>query len=128
MANGAVALGLVASLAGLLNDTAWMIAISGEPSHPQLGVALRLAERAVDLSERDDANILDTLAEVLFQLGRPTDALAAIDEAIRLEPGERYFREQRQRFTGERAPENRPAPPGFEPLFPLPEEEPGIRV
>jgi membrane associated rhomboid family serine protease len=157
MANGAAALALAASLAvvaleladdaevvlarrgerlldlqtpppGLLNDTAWMIAISGEPSHPQLGVALRLAERAVDLSERDDANILDTLAEVLFQLGRPTDALAAIDEAIRLEPGERYFREQRQRFTGERAPENRPAPPGFEPLFPLPEEEPGIRV
>jgi membrane associated rhomboid family serine protease len=157
LANGGVALGLAASLAvvafeladdvevvlarrgerllrldtpppELLNDTAWMIAISGESSEPELGVALRLAERAVDLSRRSDPNILDTLAEVFFQMGRSTDALSTIDEAIRLEPGERYFREQRQRFTGERPSEDRPAPPGFEPLFPVPVEEPGIRV
>jgi membrane associated rhomboid family serine protease len=157
LANGAVALGLAASLAvvafeladdvevvlarrgerllrldtpppELLNDTAWMIAISGESSEPELGVALRLAERAVDLSRRSDPNILDTLAEVFFQMGRSTDALSTIDEAIRLDPGERYFREQRQRFTGERPSGDRPAPPGFEPLFPVPVEEPGIRV
>ena len=82
----------------------------------------------MNLSERSDPNILDTLAEVFFQMGRSTDALATIDEAIRLEPGERYFREQRQRFTGERPSEDRPAPPGFEPLYPVPLEEPGIRV
>jgi membrane associated rhomboid family serine protease len=114
--------------AGLLNDTAWMIAISRGSSEPELGVALRLAERAVDLSERSDANILDTLAEVLFQVGRESDALSTIDEAIRLEPEERYFREQRRRFQGERLPGDRPEPPGLVPLFEEPLEEPGIRV
>lgn len=114
--------------AGVLNDTAWMIAISGDSAESQLKVALRLAERAVDLSARRDANMLDTLAEVLFQVGRRAEALSTIDEAIRLEPQERYFREQRRRFTGERSSDDRPAPPGFEPPPPLPSEEPGIRV
>lgn len=118
---------LEAPPAGLLNDTAWMIAISGESSEPQLAVALELAERAADLSKRRDPNILDTLAEVLFQVGRPADALLTIDEAIRLDPDERYFREQRRRFLGERPSQDRPAPPRLEPLLPTP-EDPGIRV
>ena len=66
--------------------------------------------------------------EVLFQVGRQGEALSTIDEAIRLEPGERYFREQRRRFSGDRPFDDRPAPPGFEPPFPIPSEEPGIRV
>jgi tetratricopeptide (TPR) repeat protein len=106
--------------AGLLNDTAWMIAISSSPAPPALEVALRLAERAVGESEGRDANILDTLAEVLFLLGKPAEALATIDEAIRLEPAESYFREQRRRFTGERDFDDRPDPPddAFEPTDP----------
>ncbi|MEN8181653.1 MAG: hypothetical protein ABFS46_03855, partial [Myxococcota bacterium] len=115
---------------GVLNDTAWMIAISEAPSQPHLEVALRLAERAVNLSDRRDANILDTLAEVLFRAGRQADALSAIDEAILLQPGERYFHEQRQRFTGARSEDDRPLPPGFGPPL-LPREDfegPGIRV
>ena len=38
--------------------------------------------------------------------------MLAIDEAIRLAPHERYFLEQRRRFTGERAADDRPDPPG----------------
>jgi membrane associated rhomboid family serine protease len=115
--------------AGLLNDTAWMIAISPSPPLPALDVALRLAERAVGESGRSDANLLDTLAEVLFLLGQQTEALATIDEAIRLEPMETYFREQRRRFTGERAFDDRPEPPGL-PFGPLPFEggDPGIPI
>jgi tetratricopeptide (TPR) repeat protein len=108
--------------AELLNDTAWMIAISPEPTPPALDVALRLAERAVGESGRSNANILDTLAEVLFRLGRPEEAVEAIDEAIGLEPGEAYFREQRRRFTGERDFDDRPEPPGFP--FGLPPGDP----
>jgi rhomboid protease GluP len=111
-------LSLEGAPAELLNDTAWMIAISDEPTPPALDVALRLAERAVGESEGRDANILDTLAEVLFRRGEPEAALATIDQAIALEPDEAYFREQRRRFTGERGFDDRPPPPGFPFGFP----------
>ncbi len=118
--------------ADLLNDTAWMIAISRSPTPPALEVALRLAERAVGESERGNANILDTLAEVLFLVGKRDLAVQTIDEAIHLEPMEPYFREQRRRFTGERDFDDRPVPPGF-PFEPAPHErfepeEPGIPI
>jgi tetratricopeptide (TPR) repeat protein len=101
----------------VLNDQAWLIAVSESPSPAQIEVARRLAERAVRATERQDPNILDTLAEVYFVAGRLEEAVATIDEAIALAPGESYFREQRRRFTGERAPEDRPAPPGPWPDF-----------
>ena len=45
-------------------------------------------------------------------VGDRVGAVLTIDEAIRLAPQERYFFEQRRRFTGERAAEDRPEPPG----------------
>ena len=36
-------------------------------------------------------------------------AVATIDEAIAHDPDERYYREQRRRFTGERPAEDRPS-------------------
>jgi hypothetical protein len=98
-------------------------------------VALQLADRAVEETGRGDPNILDTLAEAYFVAGRREAAIATIDEAISLAPGVGYFREQRRRFTGERASEDRPDPPADpgrewrESPPPLPpREEPGIRV
>jgi membrane associated rhomboid family serine protease len=119
-----------------LNNYAWTLAISERPTEPQLEVALRLARRAVRETARRDPNLLDTLAEVYFQSGRAGDALDTIDEAILLAPGEAYFREQRRRFAGERAADDRPAPPDFlpgpppelTPLRPPADEEPGLRV
>jgi membrane associated rhomboid family serine protease len=105
----------VAQLPGIsaeeLNNRAWLIAIEPDASVEQLDAALRLVERAVEETERRDATILDTLAEVQFQLGRRDLALAIIDEAIAREPEEAYYREQRRRFLGERAKDDRPAPP-----------------
>jgi membrane associated rhomboid family serine protease len=115
----------------LLNNYAWTLAISAHPTPERLDVALALARRAVRATRRSDPNLLDTLAEVYFQIGRSEDALATIDEAIELAPDEPYFREQRRRFEGTRAPDDRPEPPaelpeppGLEPEL----EEPGIRV
>ena len=81
-------------------------------------MALQLAERAVAQSGRLDATILDTLAEVQFQLGHPERALVTIDEAIARAPDEDedYYREQRRRFLGERGRDDRPPPPT--PAFP----------
>jgi hypothetical protein len=105
----------VAGLPGVsateLNDRAWLLATDPRATPEALDVALRLAERAVEKSERQDATILDTLAEVQFLRGHPEEALAIIDEAIARQPGEDYYREQRRRFLGERARDDRPPPP-----------------
>jgi membrane associated rhomboid family serine protease len=117
-----------------LNNYAWTLASSEQPSEQQLEVALDLARRAVRETRRSDANLLDTLAEVYFQIGRLEEALETIDEAIELAPGEPYFREQRRRFQGERARDDRPEPPEALPELPVPrlpgfdEESPGVRV
>jgi membrane associated rhomboid family serine protease len=121
-----------------LNDTAWMIAISPEPSREMVEAALILAERAVAETNRLDPNVLDTLAEVQFVLGWREEAIRTIDEAIAQAPAEPYFREQRRRFTGERDADDRPAAP-LPPWIPRPDpeaepeglpvfEEPGLTV
>jgi hypothetical protein len=116
-----------------LNNVAWIIVTRPAPAPGMVDVALQLAERAVEETGRGDPNILDTLAEAYFVAGRPEAAIDTIDEAISLAPGVVYFREQRRRFTGERASDDRPDPPGApreEPREPPPplKEEPGIRV
>jgi membrane associated rhomboid family serine protease len=109
----------------LLNNTAWTLATSHAPTPDQLDVAVRLAQRAVRDTGRNDPNVLDTLAEAQFQAGHTDDAVATIDEAIALAPGEPYFAEQRRRFTGERSADDRPAPPGENRAVPAPDEEEG---
>jgi tetratricopeptide (TPR) repeat protein len=94
----------------VLNDTAWLIATATDPppSEAVLQAALSLAERAVSETGRSEATILDTLAEVHFQLGNADAAISVIDEAIELDPDESYFLEQRRRFAGERERDDRP--------------------
>jgi hypothetical protein len=129
----------VAQLPGVsaeeLNNRAWQLATLRNAKPEELAVALMLAQRAVEATQRRDATILDTLAEVQFQLGHPESAIAIIDEAIAREPDEVYYREQRRRFLGERARDDRPDPPlpdspwspSPEPDEP-PEGDPGITV
>ena len=96
---------------GPLNDLAWRIVAEFEYTDTQLELARELATEAVERSGRSDPDILDTLAEVLFTMGDGPGAVAAIDQAIVLTGGESYFVEQRRRFTGERAVDDRPPPP-----------------
>ena len=96
---------------GESNNLAWEIATSENPSREALTSALLLAEEAVRITGGSEPTLLDTLAEVYFAQGRSEDAIAAIDEAIALAPGEAYYAEQRRRFTGERAAEDRPEAP-----------------
>ncbi|MDJ0785780.1 MAG: rhomboid family intramembrane serine protease [Myxococcota bacterium] len=120
----------------VLNNEAWGIVIVPDQEPGLLRVARRLAEAAVDRTDRGNPNLLDTLAEVQFQQGDAASALETIDEAILLAPDEPYFREQRRRFSGERAADDRPEPPANalpppgppEPLPAEPEDPPGIRI
>ena len=99
----------------LLNNLAWQIVTARSPSEGALAAAADLAEMAVALTSHREPTILDTLAEVYFAQGRSEDAVSVIDEAIALAPGEPYYAEQRKRFTGERAADDRPeAPPEAE--------------
>jgi rhomboid protease GluP len=105
-----------------LNDLAWRIATESDPDEEVLQVATLLAQRAVDKTGRRDPNVLDTLAEVLFLAGDDRGAVSVIDEAIVLAGQEVYFQEQRRRFIGERAADDRPAPPDHY-VAPRPESE-----
>ncbi len=93
------------------NAVAWLLATSAETTALGVQVAVALAERAVEETDRMDPDILDTLAETLFVAGEIGAAIETIDEAIEITDGDRYFAEQRRRFTGERHPEDRPAAP-----------------
>ena len=111
----------------LLNNDAWTIATTGRPTREQLELALALSSRAVEATLHQDPNLLDTLAEVYFQLGRGPEAVEIIEEAIALAPGVSYFEQQRLRFLGERAADDRPEAPEQLPppdLAPEPELQP----
>ncbi len=83
--------------AGTLNALAWFTA-----SHDlYLEQALEAAERAVKL-EPGDSNILDTLAEVQFRLGRARQAIDTITRALELSPGDAYLTSQKERFEAAR--------------------------
>jgi hypothetical protein len=62
----------------------------------------------VQETDRREATILDTLAELQFLTGEPEAAVATIEEAMALAPQEPYYAEQRRRFLGERS--DRPDP------------------
>lgn len=101
--------------AGDLNDLAWRMATESDAlaRASARASALALAERAVEETERANPDFLDTLAEVRFASGDAGAAIAAIDEAIEIAPWDPYFREQRDRFTGARAPDDRPVAPAL---------------
>ena len=94
------------------NAVAWSIASGEDPTPYGLEVAVLLADRAVAMTGQMHPDVLDTLAEALFQSGDRLSALVTIDQAIRLMPNEPYFIEQRRRFSGERDADDRPPPPG----------------
>lgn len=71
-----------------LNNVAWDIATGEGLKTRDLDLALRLATRAVEVSEGREAFILDTLARVQFDKGDPDTAIITQQKAVDLaEPG-----------------------------------------
>lgn len=83
--------------AGMLNSLAWFAATNDL----YLPEALVAAQRAVELEPRD-TNILDTLAEVYFRLGRIEEAIATESRAAEMAPQDSYLKEQLTRFRAAR--------------------------
>ena len=82
--------------AGELNGYAWWCATR----RVDLAEAEVLARRAVALIEPSpmQANILDTLAEVVAARGDSTEARALIERALELDPESEYLRERQEQF------------------------------
>ena len=62
--------------------------------------ALEAAKRAVAL-EPENSNIIDTLAEVYYRLGRIEEAIEAGARALELDPESSYLKEQLEKFRGD---------------------------
>lgn len=79
----------------LLNQFAWYLATSctEKADHAR---ALRLAEKAVQVTRRSDANVLDTLAEARAALGDWQGARAALAEAVLLSPQDRALQRRQE--------------------------------
>ncbi len=78
------ALRLSPDFAEALSNLAWLRATASDPGVRDPGEALRLAERAVALSEGKEANYLDTLAAAQAAAGRFGDAAATAERAVDL--------------------------------------------
>jgi tetratricopeptide (TPR) repeat protein len=75
------------------NSAAWLSACCRR----DLEKGLTHARKAVELSP-DSAAVLDTLAEVLFQLGKKDEAVATQKKVVALAPKNKYFRKQLKRI------------------------------
>ena len=68
------------------NELAWTIATAPGLEKRDLGLAEKIAERAVTASQRKDPSILDTLARVQFMNGKKQQAVQTQEKALELAP------------------------------------------
>ncbi|MGC4120187.1 MAG: hypothetical protein QM765_37520 [Myxococcales bacterium] len=87
-----------------LNGVAWVLATSGSPDQATLGHALRLAERAVEVTSRKDPKVLDTLAEVKERLGDRAASLELAKEALLVSPRHPESLRRVERLGGSTSP------------------------
>ncbi len=80
-----------------LNSLAWVTATNDV----YLTEALEAAKLAVELKP-EDTNILDTLAEVYFRMGKVGDAIEVEERASQRAPADKYLQDQLARFKGAR--------------------------
>lgn len=79
--------------ASMLNGLAWSLATRGM----ELPDAAKAAERAAMIEPRS-TDILDTLAEVYYRMGKTKEAIAVETRAARIDPKSQYLKDQIARF------------------------------
>lgn len=82
----------------VLNQFAWYLATRGT-SDDERRRSLKLAERAVAASRREDPNVLDTLAEARAAMRDYAGADAALVEALRLKPEDSMLKRRREELA-----------------------------
>ena len=86
-------------LAMTLNFVADAIGTSSVEDPKLLAEALPLAEQAVQLTDRKNPGVLDTLAQLYERLGRREDASRVNDEGLQLAPDAGYLLDRRGRLA-----------------------------
>ena len=76
-----------------MNRLAWFHAIEGK----SIERGIELSKRSLEI-QPDTPAFLDTLAELHFRNGQPVAAVTYIQKAIKLEPNNRYYRLQLEKF------------------------------
>jgi protein O-mannosyl-transferase len=71
----------------ILNNVAWILATHPDPKLRNGPEAVRLAERAVELGQRQHAFLFGTLGAAYAEVGRFDDAIKAAEQAIALAEG-----------------------------------------
>ena len=85
-----------------LNELSWMIASGpGEKKDAELQLALRAAERGVELTDSKDASVMDTLARVHYEMGDLDQAIKLQKKAVELQPIQQ-IREALERYESEK--------------------------
>lgn len=81
--------GLFPGNATLINNQAWYLLTFADKSLRDYGRALALAEKAVELSDRQSASILHTLAQAYLETGDAVRAMEILEECRKLGPMDR---------------------------------------
>jgi tetratricopeptide (TPR) repeat protein len=72
----------------LLNQLAWMILTNKSIKYRDLKFALEVAKEALDVSQEQDANIVDTYARALWDNGQRQEAITWQQKAVQLAPND----------------------------------------
>jgi tetratricopeptide (TPR) repeat protein len=72
----------------VLQSAAWLMATCPDSTIRDAKLAVQAAERAVELSAQPDVLLLDTLAAAYANAGRYTEAVAKIQESLRIAPAQ----------------------------------------
>jgi tetratricopeptide (TPR) repeat protein len=74
------------------NELAWLYVTTADPKLHNAKKALDLAKMAVELSQKKNADFLDTLAHAFFELGDFTQAVETERQAAELAPKDEFIR------------------------------------
>ena len=67
----------------VLNELAWSIASDQTLKRRDLDLALRMTQRAVTLTESENANFIDTYARVMYEKGDVARAVGLQEQAVK---------------------------------------------
>jgi len=70
----------------VLNQVSWIVLTHPMIEERDIAFAIKAAERGVELTEREDSNVLDTLARGYFMNGEVEKAIETQEEAIEVAP------------------------------------------
>ena len=82
----------------MMNELAWNILTSEEVQHRDYEFATRLSKKAVEATEEQRGDILDTYARALFESGSVSEAIAVQKKAVALLPEDSDLQEALERY------------------------------